>query len=100
MRDTLNDLASGVQTFEKIIEEKSVYVDKTAFLAKMIADKNQVWFLSRPRRFGKSLTVSTLKAVFSGKKELFPGLALESRLAEARFAPRPVIHLDLRPYFK
>jgi hypothetical protein len=70
-------------------------VDKNAFLAKMISSLNQVWFLSRPRRFGKSLTVSTLKTIFSGKWELFKGLAIESRLDEELFAPRPVIRLDM-----
>ncbi|MDR1870307.1 MAG: AAA family ATPase, partial [Deltaproteobacteria bacterium] len=95
MEDEFNDLASGVQTFAEIIQEESVYVDKTAFLARMISNKNKVWFLSRPRRFGKSLTVSTLEDLFLGRKELFKGLYIESQLDKKRFAPRPVIHLDM-----
>jgi hypothetical protein len=51
--------------------------------------------LSRPIRFGKSLTVSTLEAIFQGKKELFKGLAIEKHLAEEKFAPRPVVRLDM-----
>ncbi|MDR1872991.1 MAG: AAA family ATPase [Deltaproteobacteria bacterium] len=76
MEDEFNDLASGVQTFAEIIQEESVYVDKTAFLARMISSGNKVWFLARPRRFGKSLTVSTLEDLFSGRKELFKGLVM------------------------
>jgi hypothetical protein len=90
-----NDLATGVQTFKKLINEKALYVDKTAFLTKMILSKNVVWFLARPRRFGKSLTVSTFAALFKGQRDLFKGLAIESHLDEERFAPRPVIHLDM-----
>ncbi|MDR2140190.1 MAG: AAA family ATPase, partial [Deltaproteobacteria bacterium] len=70
-------------------------MDKTAFLADLISSDPLVWFLSRPRRFGKSLTVSTLEAIFSGQKELFKGLAIEERLDEERFVPRPVINLDM-----
>ncbi|MDR1873207.1 MAG: AAA family ATPase, partial [Deltaproteobacteria bacterium] len=95
MEDELKGLASGVQTFEQIIEKKSVYVDKTAFIDKMLSNDNKVWFLARPRRFGKSLTVSTLEDLFSGRKELFKGLYIASQLKKARFAPRPVIRLDM-----
>ncbi|MDR1873114.1 MAG: AAA family ATPase [Deltaproteobacteria bacterium] len=91
-----NDLASSAQTFEEIIEKKSVYVDKTSYLAKLLSNNIKVWFLARPRCFGKTLTVSTLEAVFSAeKRELFRGLDIYSRLNEARFAPRPVIRLDM-----
>jgi hypothetical protein len=88
-------LSSGIQTFETIINQNRIYVDKTAYLAKMIDGDSNTLFLARPRRFGKSLTVSTLKAIFSGQKELFKGLAIENRLDEKKFAPRPVIHLDM-----
>ena len=64
----------GIQTFERIITEGFVYVDKTALVHKL-ANNGTIYFLSRPRRFGKSLLVSTLKAYFQGKKELFRGLA-------------------------
>ncbi|MDR1870602.1 MAG: ATP-binding protein [Deltaproteobacteria bacterium] len=95
MVEKLKGLASGVQTFEQIIKKGSVYVDKTAFIDKMLSNDNKVWFLSRPRRFGKSLTVTTFDALFSGKKALFKGLYIASQLKKARFAPRPVIRLDM-----
>ncbi|MDR2198469.1 MAG: AAA family ATPase [Deltaproteobacteria bacterium] len=83
------------QTFKDIIEEKIIYVDKTAILSNLIETPTKTWFLSRPRRFGKSLTVSTLESIFSGEKELFKGLAIENRLQERRFSRRPVIYLDM-----
>ena len=76
----------GIQDFEKIITEGYAYVDKTA-LIHQLATSGTIYFLSRPRRFGKSLLVSTLKNYFLGKKELFKGLAidaLEKEWAEAR----------------
>ncbi|MDR2338850.1 MAG: AAA family ATPase, partial [Deltaproteobacteria bacterium] len=85
----------GEQAFQKIIEGNIIYVDKTGYLAQMLEESAGAIFLARPRRFGKSLTVSTLEAIFSGKKELFEGLAIENRLDEELFAPRPVIHLDM-----
>jgi hypothetical protein len=86
----------NIPTFEEIVEGGLLYVDKTAYLAEMIAWKGiKAWFLSRPRRFGKSLTVSTFEALFSGRRDLFKGLAVESRLDEARFAPREVIYFDM-----
>ena len=66
----------GVQTFEKIREEGYVYVDKTDLIHQLVST-GTIYFLSRPRRFGKSLLVSTLKNYFQGKKELFQGLAIE-----------------------
>lgn len=66
----------GIQTFDKIIEGGYSYVDKTALVYKM-AHYAQNLFLSRPRRFGKSLLVSTLQAYFEGRKDLFKGLAIE-----------------------
>ncbi|MDR2198445.1 MAG: ATP-binding protein [Deltaproteobacteria bacterium] len=94
MADVVNSPVGG-QDFGYVIRWKITYVDKTAYLARLIEDRTKTWFLARPRRFGKSLTVSALKSIFSGKKELFKGLAVEKRLGEERFAPRPVIHLDL-----
>ncbi|MDR2339739.1 MAG: AAA family ATPase, partial [Deltaproteobacteria bacterium] len=84
-----------MQDFETIISTNAIYVDKTGYLAQLIEDAEKAWFLARPRRFAKSLTVSTLEAIFSGKKELFKGLAIENRLDEELFAPRPVIRLDM-----
>jgi hypothetical protein len=88
-------LPVGLQTFSEIIEDNWYYVDKTSYIAKMIAGEGKAWFLARPRRFGKSLTLSTIKAVFSGDRALFKGLDIEPRLGEAPFAPRPVIRLDM-----
>lgn len=82
----------GIQTFEKLRNEGFVYVDKTSLVYKMVQEGNY-YFLSRPRRFGKSLLISTLKAYFEGKRELFQGLAME-RL-EQKWRIHPVIHLDL-----
>ena len=67
----------GIQTFEKLRNEGFVYVDKTSLVYKMVQEGNY-YFLNRPRRFGKSLLISTLKAYFEGRRELFQGLAMES----------------------
>ena len=82
----------GIQQFEKIRRGGYVYVDKTA-LVYQLASQGDYYFLSRPRRFGKSLLISTLEAYFLGKKELFDGLAL-ARL-ESEWTEYPVLHLDL-----
>ncbi|MDR1871508.1 MAG: AAA family ATPase [Deltaproteobacteria bacterium] len=96
MEDRRYELAVGVNSFEEIMAQKSPYVDKTSYLAAMIASERPVWFFTRPHGFGKSLTVSTLEAVFTKeKRELFQGLAIYSRLAEEKFHPRPVIRLDM-----
>ena len=82
----------GIQTFEKVISEDLLYVDKTQYIYSLAQDYRYV-FLSRPRRFGKSLLASTLHSYFSGKKELFKGLAIE-RL-ETEWAEHPVLHFDM-----
>jgi hypothetical protein len=66
----------GIQNFESIITGNYVYVDKTALIYRLVTE-GKIYFLSRPRRFGKSLLVSTLDAYFKGKKELFKGLAID-----------------------
>ncbi|MGM9697879.1 MAG: ATP-binding protein [Prevotella sp.] len=81
----------GIQSFERIIEDGFVYVDKTALLYDLVS-KGTIYFLSRPRRFGKSLLVSTLENYFLGRKELFRGLAIDS--LEKEWAEHPVFHLD------
>ena len=81
----------GIQTFEKIREDDFVYVDKTELVYDLVSTCNVV-FLGRPRRFGKSLLLSTIKAYFQGKKELFKGLAME-RL-EQEWNVHPVIHFS------
>jgi len=83
---------SGVQTFADIVNDFAVYVDKTAYIHKMISNYKTVFF-SRPRRFGKSLTCSTIKAVFENKKDLFKGLAIETLPWE--WKEYPVVHLDM-----
>lgn len=82
----------GIQSFKNIRTGGYVYVDKTALIYQM-ADRGQYYFFSRPRRFGKSLLVSTMEAYFQGKKELFGGLAIK-RL-ETEWQQYPVLHLDL-----
>ena len=82
----------GIQTFSEIITQGYVYVDKTEYVYNL-AHSGKYYFLSRPRRFGKSLLVSTLDAYFSGKKELFKGLAIEK--LEQDWETFPVIRLDL-----
>ena len=91
----------GAQSFEVLRSNQCVYVDKTRYVYQLIS-QSRVYFLSRPRRFGKSLLLSTLDAYFSGKQELFKGLYLEQ--AELEFAARekreawqqyPVLYLDL-----
>ncbi len=81
----------GIQSFEKIRQGGYVYVDKTALVYKL-ANEGCYYFLNRPRRFGKSLLVSTLEAYFQGKKELFEGLAIEK--LEKKWEEYPVLHLD------
>lgn len=82
----------GIQNFEKIRKGGYTYVDKTAQIYRLITT-GTYFFLSRPRRFGKSLFVSTLEAYFKGKKELFKGLAIEN--LEKEWIEHPVLHLDL-----
>ena len=82
----------GIQTFAKIREEKYLYVDKTRDVYQLAKDGGY-YFISRPRRFGKSLLVTTLEAYFQGRKELFEGLAI-SKL-ETEWKQYPVLHIDL-----
>lgn len=85
--------AVGEPTFEWIRKQGAVYVDKTAYVYKMAKTKARYFFLSRPRRFGKSLLVDTLRCYFEGRKELFEGLAINN--LEKEWKKYPVIHLDL-----
>ena len=82
----------GIQNFEKLRNGGYVYIDKTALMYRLVTT-GSYYFLSRPRRFGKSLLVSTLEAYFQGKKELFEGLAVSE--LEKEWKRHPVIHLDL-----
>ena len=81
----------GIQDFAKIIQNGYVYVDKTDLVYKLVTGGN-IYFLSRPRRFGKSLLVSTLKYYFQGRKDLFKGLAIDS--LETEWKEYPVFHLS------
>ena len=81
----------GIQTFSQIIEQGFVYVDKTDMVYSL-ATEGKVYFLSRPRRFGKSLLLSTLRAYFEGRKELFRGLKIEA--LEKDWHPHTVFHFD------
>lgn len=83
----------GIQTFERIRKEDKFYVDKTEYIYRMTHTDGTCFFLSRPRRFGKSLLVSTFKSYFEGKKELFKGLAIEK--LEKEWNEYPVLHFDL-----
>ena len=86
-------LPIGIQDFEKIRKDNYVYVDKTRLVHNLISS-GSYYFLSRPRRFGKSLLLSTIKSVFEGKRELFKGLYIDS--AEGvEWQERPVLYLDL-----
>ena len=83
----------GIQTFERIRKEDKFYVDKTECIYRMTHTDGTYFFLSRPRRFGKSLLVSTFQSYFEGKKELFEGLAIEK--LEKEWNEYPVLHFDL-----
>lgn len=89
-QNMMKTLPLGVQDFGSLIAQNCVYVDKTRQIATMV-DEGKYFFLSRPRRFGKSLLVSTLKALFEGRRDLFRGLWIEQRRG---WTPHPVIHLD------
>lgn len=90
--NTLRKLPIGIQSFEFLRSEGYLYVDKTELVYHLVT-KGKPYFLSRPRRFGKSLLLSTLEAYFKGKKELFKGLAIEQ--LEQNWFEYPVLHLDL-----
>ena len=83
----------GIQTFEKIRRRELLYIDKTEYIYRMTHTSGCYFFLSRPRRFGKSLLVSTFDSYFSGRKELFEGLAIEK--LEQDWTKYPVLHFDM-----
>lgn len=92
----MKDLTSSVYSFEDLIRGDFLYVDKTEYIWQLIKPAKEMYFLSRPRRFGKSLTVSTIKAVFEGRRELFDGLSICDKPYD--WKPCPVIHLDLNGF--
>lgn len=83
----------GIQTFSEVVNNGYMYVDKTEYIYRLAHENGKYFFLSRPRRFGKSLLTSTFHSYFEGKKELFKGLAIET--LEKEWESYPVIHLDL-----
>lgn len=82
----------GIQTFERIRKEDKLYIDKTEYIYRMPHSDGTYFFVGRPRRFGKTLLVSTMQSYFEGKKDLFKGLAMEQ--LEKEWIEYPVIHLD------
>ena len=84
---------NGIQDFEILRTNGYVYVDKTEYVYRMASDEGKAYFLSRPRRFGKSLLCSTLKYYFQGRRDLFEGLAID-RL-EKDWTKYPVFHFDM-----
>lgn len=93
MKEILNEIKYpvGIQTFRRIREDGYLYVDKTGYIPSLL--RGQFYFLSRPRRFGKSLFLSTLESFFNGEKHLFKGLAIEKM--DVEWICRPVLHIDL-----
>lgn len=83
----------GIQTFDKIRMEDRLYIDKTEYVYRMTHSDSNYIFLGRPRRFGKSLLVSTLQSYFEGKKEFFKGLAIEK--LEQDWTEYPVLHFSM-----
>ena len=86
----MKKLPTGIQTFSKIIKGNYLYVDKTQQIAELI-ESGEYYFLSRPRRFGKSLLISTLSEIFSGNQELFQGLYIYDKIEWQSY---PVILID------
>ena len=93
MHSELKKLPIGVQSFEQLIREGAVYVDKTKNIYEILKPGFGAYFLSRPRRFGKSLLVSTLEAIFKNKRHLFKGLWLDS--SDYAWEEFPVIKIDM-----
>jgi len=87
----MKNLPLGIQTFSKFIGGNYIYVDKTKSIYNLISGGGEYFFLSRPRRFGKSVLISTLAEIFSGNKELFKGLWIYDKI---KWTPYPVIHMD------
>ena len=81
----------GIQSFDRLMEDGYVYIDKTDMVYSLVTE-GSIYFLSRPRRFGKSLLVSTLKNYFLGRKELFKGLKIDA--LEKDWKVYPVFHVD------
>ena len=92
MENKILPIVTENSSFSNLRKNGYLYVDKTAYLAKLIAVQGRMCFFSRPRRFGKTLTVSTLEAIFQGKRELFKGLAIDQ--TDYDWKTYPVVHID------
>ena len=93
MEEEIRRYPIGIQTFQNIVEGNYVYVDKTRYIVDFLKRGLKFIFLSRPRRFGKSLFASTLHAYYAGRKELFKGLAIADH--EKEWVRHPVLHFDM-----
>ena len=91
MQGTGQKITTSYSSFETVRKEGYLYVDKTAYLYRLVTGSD-MYFLSRPRRFGKTLTVSTLEAIFQGRRELFKGLAIDA--LDYDWKTYPIIHID------
>ncbi len=91
--DMLQQISNNSSDFPKMRKNGYVYVDKTAYLYDMITGADACLFIARPRRFGKSLMISTLKAIFEGRRELFDGLAISR--TDWAWEKYPVLHFNL-----
>jgi hypothetical protein len=87
----MKNLPIGIQDFSQLIEGGYLYIDKTREIHKLMERGGKYYFISRPRRFGKSLMISTLKEIFSGNKQLFKDLWIYDKI---HWQPFPVIHID------
>lgn len=83
----------GIQTFSEIRKNDNLYIDKTEYIYRMANTDGKYFFLSRPRRFGKSLLISTMQSYFEGRKDLFKGLAMEK--LEKEWVEHPVLHFTM-----
>ena len=89
----MRPIATDTADFPKLVERGCIYVDKTMFVHRMVSDANtKLFFISRPRRFGKSLTLSVMKALFSGRRELFEGLYIDK--TDWKWEKYPIIHFE------
>ena len=89
----MRPIAADTHDFPSIRRDGKIYVDKTMFMHRLVTDSNsKLFFVSRPRRFGKSLTISALKALFSGRRELFMGLSIDN--TDWEWEKYPVIHFE------
>ena len=89
----MKNIITSISSFEKLIKADAIYVDKTDIIYSLLTKTPGMFFCSRPRRFGKTLLLSTLEAIFKGKKELFKGLKIYE--ADYDWKEYPVIHIDL-----